>query len=140
MSLSELNAELTKPVGGRWVKLKEVGDKVVGTLLDAELRDRTTPDGDVVLGVKSGKPRRICRLRIQTDLRDDADDDGVRVWDANESGITALRDIAPLEIGSMIAVQVTAAAPDKYSQATYKASAKPAPKTVAIDDDPFAGL
>jgi len=142
MTISDLNDELSKPVGGQWVKLKEVGDKVVGTLLDAEMRDRTDPDGNVVLGKKSGKPRRICRLRIQTEERVDGDDDGLRIFDANEAGINALRAIAPLEIGSLIAIQVTAAAPDMYSQATYKATSKPAPKTVAIpaDDDPFAGL
>lgn len=140
MSIDELNEELSKPVGGRWVKLKEVGDKVVGTLLDAEMRDRTDPDGNVVLGKKSGKPRRICRLRIQTDERLDSDDDGIRVFDANEAGITALRDIAPLEIGSLVAIQVTEAAPDPYSQATYKASAKAAPRVVEVDSDPFAGI
>ena len=139
MSIADLNNELTKPVGGKWVKLKEVGDKVVGTLIDAEMRDRTDPDGNVVLGKKSGKPRRICRLRIQTDERNDADDDGIRIWDANEAGINALRAVAPLEIGSMIAVQVTQAAPDSFSQATYKATAKAAPKKVDLDD-PFAGL
>jgi hypothetical protein len=143
MSLADLNAELSKATGGKWVKLTDVGDKVVGTLLDAEILPRTDPDGNVVLGKKSGKPRKIARLRIQTDQRDDADDDGVRVFDANEAGQSALREIAPLEIGSLIAIQVTAAAPDKWSQATYKATSKPAPKTVdipTVDDDPFAGL
>lgn len=123
------------------MKLTEVGDKVVGTLIDAEMINRTDPDGNVVLGKKSGKPRKVARLRIQTDARDDADDDGLRIWDANEAGQSALREIAPLEIGSLIAVQVTAAAPDKWSQCTYKATAKPAPKTVSLEaDDPFAGL
>ena len=141
--LDELNAELSKPRGGKWVKLTDVGDKVVGTLLDAEVLNRTDPEGVVVLGKKSGKPRKIARLRIQTDDRVDADDDGIRIFDANEAGQTALREIAPLEIGALIAVQVTVAAPDKWSQATYKATAKPAPKKVdipAADDDPFAGL
>jgi hypothetical protein len=144
MSIADLNNELSKLAGGKWVKLVDLGDKVVGTLIDAEMKDRTDPDGNVVLGKKSGKPRKIARLRIQTDARDDADDDGVRVFDANEAGQAALREIAPLEIGSLIAVQVTAPAPDKWSQCTYKATAKPAPKVVeipgAVDDDPFAGL
>lgn len=139
MSIADLNNELTKPVGGRWVKLKEVGDRVVGTLVDAEMRDRTDPDGNVVLGKKSGKPRRICRLRIQTDEHIDADDDGLRIWDANEAGINALRAVAPLEIGALIAVQVTGAAPDAYSQCTYKATAKAPVKKVDLDD-PFEGL
>lgn len=140
MSIDALNSEITKPRGGKWVKLTEVGDKIVGTLIDAEIVERRDLDGNVVLGKKSGKPRTVARLRIQTDTRDDADDDGVRILDGNESVKDALREIAPLEIGSLIAVQVTAAAPDKWSQATYKATQKAAPKTVSLDEDPFAGL
>lgn len=140
MSIDELNAEITRPRGGRWVKLTDVGDKIVGTLIDAEMTERRDLDGQVVLGKKSGKPRKIARLRIQTDERIDADDDGLRIFDGNEAAQSALREIAPLEIGSLIAIQVTQAAPDKWSQATYKATAKPAPKKVSLDDDPFEGL
>lgn len=139
MSLDALNSEITKPRGGKWVKLTEVGDKIVGTLIDAEIVERRDLDGNVVLGKKSGKPRTIARLRIQTGDCDDADDDGVRIFDGNESVKDALREIAPLEIGSLIAIQVTEAAPDKFSQATYKATSKPAPKKVDLDD-PFDGL
>lgn len=140
MSIDELNAEITRPRGGRWVKLAEVGDRLVGTLVDAEMTERRDLDGNVVLGKKSGKPRKVARLRIQTELREDPDDDGLRTWDANEAGQTALREIAPLTIGDLIAVQVVEAAPDKWSQATYKATSKPAPKKVELPDDPFEGL
>ena len=143
MSIDALNDEITKPRGGKWVKLTDVGDKVVGTLIDAEIVERRDLDGAVVLGKKSGKPRTVARLRIQTDERLDGDDDGLRILDGNESVKDALRQIAPLEIGSLIAVQVTAAAPDKWSQATYRATSKPAPKVVdipAAEADPFDGL
>jgi hypothetical protein len=140
MSIDQLNADLTRPRGGRWVKLTDPGDKIVGTLVDAEMTERRDLDGNVVLGKKSGKPRMIARLRIQTDERSDADDDGVRIFDGNEAAQQALREVAPLTIGSLIAVWVTEAAPDKWSQATFKASQKAAPKKVDMPDDPFEGL
>ena len=93
MTINDLNDDLAKPRGGKWVKLTEVGDKVTGVILDAEMVNRTDPEGNVVLNKKSGKPRRIARLRLQTD--DDSDDDGVRIFDANESAQDALRAIAP---------------------------------------------
>ncbi len=134
--LDDFNQQASKPVGGRWAKLKDVGDKMQGVLLSAEIRDRTDPEGNIVVGRKSGKPRNIWRLIIQTDLRDDTDDDGIRVFDANEAAQNAIRDALPLTVGNRVGVQITAAAADSYSQATYAFAQKaaevaPAP---AVDD------
>lgn len=128
--------------GGRWTKLKEAGDKVIGTLLDLDVRDKRDLEGAVVLGKKSGKPRKEYVLTFEVDDRDGPDDDGVRKLSLNESGQTAFvaaykaaggGDIA----GARFAVQVTAEAPDKFSQASYactirKGAAKPV--TVPIDE------
>ena len=54
MSFDELNNMLTAPRGGRWVKLRETGDKIAGELIDVEMINRTDPSGEVVLGKKSG--------------------------------------------------------------------------------------
>jgi hypothetical protein len=139
MSLDELNAELAKPRGGKWAKLSEVGDRLVGTILDGETVNRTDPEGNVVLGKKSGKPRRVYRLRLQTDLRDDPEDDGVRIFDANESAQDALRACAPLQIGAQLAIAIVGAPADKWSQATYKAQQKTVAEPLPTED-PFAGL
>ena len=137
MTFDDINDELSAPRGGRWVKLADKGDKVTGELLSIEMLNRTDPEGNLVLGKKSGKPRRIARVRIQTD--DTSDDDGVRIFDANEAAQEALRDCIAkdgrLQPGGTITIAVTAAPRDKWSQATYGARFKPGKaKTVDLDD------
>ena len=139
MSFDDFNDLMSQPRGGRWVKLSEPGDKLIGELVSIEMLNRTDPEGNVVLGKKSGKPRRIARIRIQTDDTDD--DDGVRIFDANESAQDALRDCIAkdgrLEPGGTLAIAVAAAPKDKWSQATYTAKFKPSkakPKPIAADD------
>lgn len=143
MSFDEFNAMLSAPRGGRWVKLRDTGDKITGTLLDVEMINRTTPDGEVVLGKKSGKPRRVARIRIQTDQTDGPDDDGIRIFDANEAAQSALADCVQrdgqLAAGGTIAIAVTHPPRDAYSQATYAAKFKPGkpvakPAAVNVDE------
>lgn len=142
MSFDELNNMLTAPRGGRWVKLRDTGDKITGELIDVEMINRTDPSGEVVLGKKSGKPRRVARIRIQTADHNDPDDDGIRIFDANESAQTALAECVArdgkLAAGGTIAIAVVGAPRDAYSQATYAAKfkpGKPAAKTaVSVDD------
>lgn len=143
MSFDELNALLATPRGGRWVKLRDAGDKIVGELLDVEMINRTDPSGEIVLGKKSGKPRRVARIRIQIDP-ESPDDDGVRIFDANESAQTALQECVrrdgALAAGGTIAIAVTESPKDSYSQATYAAKFKPGKAsakktTVPVDVD-----
>lgn len=139
MSFDDFNDLMSQPRGGRWVKLTEPGDKLTGELISIEMLNRTDPEGNVVIGKKSRKPRRIARIRIQTD--DTGDDDGVRIFDANESAQDALRDCivkdGRLEPGGTLAIAIAAPAKDKWSQATYLAKFKPGktkPKPVGADD------
>ena len=135
MSLDQINEELAKPRGGKWAKLLNPGDRVVGILIDGEKVNRTDPEGNVVVGKKSGEPRKVFRLWLQTDERADGDDDGVRIFDANESAQRALAEIQPLQPGWQLALAVTAAAPSKFEQCTYKAQQK---KVVEVAAAPTA--
>lgn len=141
--------DVERPVGGRWVKKEDFsakGDKIEGTLVGIEVRQRTDPEGNVVLGRKSGQPRKIYRVTFEVPAakRDGDEDDGLRIWDANEAGQTAIREaykaVGTKElIGGKFGAIVTAEAPDSFSQATYKAKFEAAPKNVVEldEEDPF---
>lgn len=141
---NEFVQELERPRGGKFVKyddFKEKGQRIAGTLLGIEPRDRTTPEGDIVLGRKSGKPRKVywVSFEVPADQRTDVDDDGLRIWEANEAGQTAIRDAYKAAgtkelIGGKFSARVVAEAPDSFSQATYQAKFEPAPKTVDLPD------
>lgn len=137
--------DLNRPRGGQWVTkdggFSKTGDKIGGTLVSIDFLDRTDPEGNVVLGRKSGKARKIYRVRFEVpaDQRVDADDDGLRIWDANEAGQTAVRDAVKKAgtnelIGGKFRARVKAQAPDSFSQAIYEAEFEPAPKKVDLPD------
>lgn len=69
--------------GGRFIKLSETGDVIVGTLIDIEERDKFF-EGAPVLSKKSGKQRVEWVITLEVDERDGADDDGIRKVAANE--------------------------------------------------------
>lgn len=141
MTMQDFYEDVERPRGGRWVKLKDKGDRLDGKLVSIEVLDRTNPEGDVILHRKTGKPRKIYRVIVEVPEREDSDDDGLRIWDANESGQTAVREAYKAAgtkelIGGRFAVVLTSEAEDTYSQASYKAKFEPpAPsKTVELDD------
>jgi hypothetical protein len=128
--------------GGRWLKLTEVGDKITGDLLDIEEREKRDLDGNIVLGKKSGTPRTEWVVTIQTDDVN-VDDDGVRKFSANESAQKAIKEAikrAGIKSSDALnnakfAIQLVAAAPDKFSQGGYTAQIKPnTTKPISIDD------
>lgn len=138
--------DLERPRGGTFVKyddFKDKGQRIAGTLRNIEIRDRTNPDdGSVVLGRKSGKPRKVYQVTFEVpdDERRDEDDNGLRIWEANEAGQTAIRDAVKAAgtkelIGGKFTARVKAPAPDKFSQATYEAKFEPAPKTLPAELD-----
>ena len=137
------NAE--RPRGGRWIKLQKKGDRVDGTLISIEAKPRTDPDGNPVLSRKTQQPRKIYRVAIQTTLKEDDDDTGIRYWDANEAGKTALEDAYHAAgtrnlVGGRVAVAVAADPPDSFSQATYRVKFEPPaakPEPVADLDELF---
>jgi len=138
--------ETAEARGGKWTKLTDVGDTLVGELIDIEIRERRDMDGIVVLGKKSGQPRIEYKViyRIPLDHREDSDDDGVRNFAANESAQRAIDEAykacgkgADLA-GAKIAIQLIEPAADKFSQAGYTAQIKPqAKKPAAALDDLF---
>jgi hypothetical protein len=137
-------AELDRPVGGRWVKTADFstkGQRIGGTLHNIEVRPRTDPEGNIVVGRKSGQPRKIFRVTFEVpkETRDGEDDDGLRIWDANEAGQTAIRSAYQQAgtkelIGGKFSARIVADAPDSFSQATYQAKFEAAPKTVELPD------
>jgi hypothetical protein len=126
--------------GGSWVKVKEAGDRAVGTIVDIDIRDRRDMEGNVVIGKKSGKPRKEYVVTYEVDDRDGPDDDGIRKLSLNESGqsafVAAYKAAGGGDIsGARFALQVTAGAPDKFSQASYACSIKKGAKPVTVPVD-----
>lgn len=154
-----LDAALARS-GGKWVKLEKVGDTLTGVILEIDTeKDRTDPNGNVVISKKSGKPRKVFGLLVQTDERVDSDDDGKRRFDANESAQYAILDAfkewrkdnptGGVE-GCKFFLKVAEDRKDSYSQFGYKAkfgervisldeaatsAAAPAPE--AAEEEPF---
>lgn len=129
--------DLERPRGGQWVKLKAKGDTFEGTLVSIEVRDRTDPEGNVVLSRKTQKPRRIYRVTVQI-MPDGPDDEGYRIFDGNESAQTAIqaayKAVGTRElIGGNFKIQITAEAPSEYTQATYRAKFDPPAPSTTVD-------
>jgi len=92
MSFADQINEQAQHTGGKFVKLSEDGDKIVGELLGIEEGPKTW-EGQPVLGQKSGKPRIEWLIELQTDLRDpdNADDKGIRLVAGNEGVQIAIK-------------------------------------------------
>lgn len=141
--------------GGSWVKLKSKADGTVeGEILDVEERERTDPEGNVVLSRKTGKPRIewVVTLRVPETDRDPSnpDDDGTRKLALNESGRFAFTDAVKaagtkVEVGGTLKFGVKEDRESEYKQPTYQARYTPPAKQVdpavnqavaaAADDD-----
>jgi len=140
--LDQLN-EAAEAAGAGWIKLfeKEHGT-IDGEVLDFEIRDRRDPDGNIVIGKKSGVARKVWTFTLRIDGEEEP-----KRFDANEAAQSAiakaLKDCGQkAKKGDRLKIRVTEDAPDKFSQATYKAIWTPgaAPLDVptgADDSDPF---
>lgn len=142
--------------GGRFIKVNRKEHGVLkGIVLDIERRDRTY-EGQVVLNRKTGKPRDSYVITLLTELRDPEidDDDGVRMFDANESAwraiSTAVREAkATAEVGDTLTLKVENDPPSSNSQADYRAKWEKGPgvpkefagvgaaTSYADDEEPF---
>ncbi len=146
--------EETDRSGGRWVKLNEPGDRIAGTLVGAidTQKIRTDPENNPVLSRKTGVPRKVYGIVVRVDEseREDSDDDLLRRFNANEAAQWAIKDAWKLartngltsENGAKFLLEMTAQAPDKFSQAEYRAKFaagdQPAPQASAVAvEDPF---
>ncbi len=129
--------------GAGWIKLhnKEHGT-IDGEVLDFEIRDRRTPDGDVVLSRKTGNPRKVWTFTLKIE-----GDEEPKRWDANESAqraiAKALKDCGKKAAkGDRLKVRVTADPADSYSQADYEAVWTPVAAPLGVpaatdDGDPW---
>lgn len=79
MGFNDANA-LLQTGGDPIVKFDRIGASVTGKLLDAEVVDQTTPQGDVVTDQKTGRVKKQIVYTLQTTERDPSieDDDGKR--------------------------------------------------------------
>lgn len=59
-------------------KESQVGDTVTGTILDSEVRQSRDFDDNKLEFWDDGSPRLQLVINIQTDIRDDEDDEGIR--------------------------------------------------------------
>lgn len=81
--------------GGASAKFDNPGDTITGTVESAEVKDQTDIQSGKPLLWDDGSPRKQLVVRLQTALRDDSDDDGVRavyVKGAKKAGSRSLHD------------------------------------------------
>ena len=150
LSLKEISG------GGKSWSPQNVGDKITGKIVSVERKQQTSMDDGSLLTWDDGSPRMMTVVGIQTDLRDDDDDDGVRsLWlkggknfEAAEgkghSGEVALAEAAKkagsssVDEGANLTFAMTGVAKAKtrgYQGAKlYTAKYEPPRQTVATDD------
>lgn len=122
--LDQLN-EAASRIGGKWVKLRDQGDVLEGVVLDFELREKSY-EGQPVVSRSTGKPRIEWLFTIQTELREDAEDDGIRKFPANESAqraiAAAIKECGqPAKKGDHLKVGVKTPPKSTTDQAEYQA-------------------
>ena len=64
--------------GGGAAKFEEVGDTVEGEITDVKVTQQTSMEDNTPLTWPDGSPRKQLVITLQTDLRDNDDDDGIR--------------------------------------------------------------
>jgi hypothetical protein len=64
--------------GGKAFPFENIGDKVTGKIKVIERRQQTSFDGGAPLTWDDGSPRMLTYVELETDLRDEDDDDGIR--------------------------------------------------------------
>lgn len=133
--------------GGSSAKFDQPGDTVAGTITSTEVREQTDIQTGKPLTWDNGDPRMQLVVSLQTDLRDDNDDDGVRavyVKGSKKPGSKSLHDAVRaavqsagakgLEVGGTLSVsyvgdepsQTRGFSPRKLYEARYAAPDKAA--------------
>jgi|SRR6188768_3828336 len=64
--------------GSKAAKFENMGDSVTGTITDVKVTQQTSLEDNTPLTWADGSPRMQLVVTIQTDLRDDGEDDGTR--------------------------------------------------------------
>ncbi len=114
MGIDDVNdlIDSSKGSGVPIFKFANVGDGVRGVLLDASTQDQTKPGGEVVIDDRTGKPKRVVILTLQTHERDPEieDDEGKRRVFLQGKGfyalVTALSEAGAqrLQVGATVGV------------------------------------
>jgi hypothetical protein len=141
MTITEGANELLMGGGGKTAKFPDIGDKVMGTVLAAEPGQQTDIDGKPLFW-DDGKPRMQVVVSLQTDDREDDDDDGVRKLYVKGQMLKAVQEVVRphkgLSVGGKLAVQYTGDGEQKtrgYNPPKlYKAQYEPPTKTVDLDN------
>ena len=77
MSNSTVNDFLMQE-GSKSFPFENLDDVVIGTVVSAEIRQQTDVDTGTPLTWNDGSPRKQLVITLQTELRDNDDDDGIR--------------------------------------------------------------
>lgn len=108
--------------GGKFVKLRDSGDAVIGELLGIDERQKMW-EGAPVLSRKTGEPRKEWVITLRTELSEGPDDDGIRKIAANEGLQIAIKNhmretkaLFPDGWGGRLAIGVKVGAPNATSQ------------------------
>lgn len=65
--------------GGKAFKFDEIGDTVEGRIEDVKVAQQTSMETNEPLTWSDGRPRNQLVVTLRTELRDDNDDDGIRM-------------------------------------------------------------
>lgn len=110
MTITESANDLLMGGGGKTAKFPNIGDKIVGTVVSAEPTQQTDIDGKAKFW-DDGKPMMQVVITLQTDSREDDDDDGVRKLYVKGQMLKAVQEVVRphkgLQVGGKIAVQYT---------------------------------
>jgi hypothetical protein len=121
-------------IKSEWFAFKEIGDKISWKLVNMEVRDQHTPTGVVVLGSKTGKPRKEWVVT-------GADQDGTirkcALKEGAQRAVTDARDKAgakQFEAGGLLELECTGKSSDDiYAYKEYTATYTPPQKAFNLD-------
>lgn len=112
--------------GGTSAKFEGIGETITGTIESTEVKQQTDINSGAPLVWDDGTPRMQLVVRLKTELRDDADDDGVRalyVKGSKKPGSQSMHDAVAsavrtagakgLEVGGTLAVTLAGEEPPK---------------------------
>ena len=130
--------------GGRSATFKNVKDMVWGEVVHSEVRQQTNFDSGDPLFWEDGKPRLQLVISLQTDAKEDDEDDGVRKVYAKGNMLKAIRAAISkagargISNGGKLAVQYTGDGPKPargFPPKIYGAKYEPPIQTTALPDD-----
>ena len=76
--MTDVNDFLLGGGGGKSAKFDQVGDTISGTIESTDVKQQTDIATGAPLTWDNGDPRLVLAVRLQTDQKEDADDDGAR--------------------------------------------------------------